>query len=323
MRPLVLGRYALSLNCSAVLLAGCGASEPPTSARGTMPPSQTSATAKRGNSWMLPEATQRNLLYVGVIESDTQLGEVYVFLYPSGKLVGALTGFQNPEGICSDASGNVFVTDADAADIIEYAHGGTTPIKTLLDTGRPSGCWVDPTTGDLAVSNYSSFVSVYKSATGDPINYTTAEPASFVTYDGSGNLFADNRGDPVSVWELRRGRSSFQTITLQQFPPNSWSGGLQWVGSHLTVAHTNPRYFGCCGRIYRYKLRGTNAKKVGSMQPKPEGLSDFFIDGPTAIVATGQSWINFFDYPDGHQPTRTILVRYGTVGVTVSRKNVR
>ena len=42
--------------------------------------------------------------------------------------------------------------------ILEFAHGGTQPIATLLGVRCefPNGCSVDPTTGNLAVTNYSS-----------------------------------------------------------------------------------------------------------------------------------------------------------------------
>lgn len=53
-----------------------------------------------------------------------------------------------PMGLCSDVSGKVWiVSDSASPVIIEYAHGGTTPIATLSDPdGQPEGCAVDPST---------------------------------------------------------------------------------------------------------------------------------------------------------------------------------
>jgi hypothetical protein len=47
-------------------------------------------------------------------------------------------------------------------EILEYAHGGTTPTATLADpTGTPSACSVDESTGSLAVGDYYNSVSIY------------------------------------------------------------------------------------------------------------------------------------------------------------------
>jgi hypothetical protein len=111
---------------------------------------QDSAQGQRRVSWMAPDAKKQDLLYI----SDVSDNEVTVYSYPSGKLEGTLTGFEVPTGLCSDKAGDVFVTDFEASEILEYAHGGTTPIATLSDPGQwPSGCSVDPMTGNLAVSN--------------------------------------------------------------------------------------------------------------------------------------------------------------------------
>ena len=74
------------------------------------------------------------LLYV----SDIGAEDVDVFSYPGGKQVGKLTGFSEPAGLCTDRKGDVFVVDSGSDRILEYAHGGTSPIATLR-AGRPSG----------------------------------------------------------------------------------------------------------------------------------------------------------------------------------------
>jgi hypothetical protein len=73
----------------------------------------------------------------------------------SNKLMGQITGFNEPYGMCADKSGNVYVTNMQAQNILEYAHGGTTAINTITDTyGDPGGCSINPKTGDLAVTNF-------------------------------------------------------------------------------------------------------------------------------------------------------------------------
>lgn len=58
MKSLGFGRYALSICAAAVMLAGCGGSQPSIAGPGAMPQAFASAThADRGKSWMLPEAS--------------------------------------------------------------------------------------------------------------------------------------------------------------------------------------------------------------------------------------------------------------------------
>ena len=65
-----------------------------------------------------------------------------------------MTGFNDASGACSDANGNVWITNAfqdsyAGGTLVEYAHGGTAPIATLEDQGYfvPVACSVDPRTG--------------------------------------------------------------------------------------------------------------------------------------------------------------------------------
>ena len=54
-------------------------------------------------------------------------------------------------GMCTDASGNVYMTNENA--VVEYPHGGTSPVRTVRIPGAQTMyCSVDPTTGDLAVT---------------------------------------------------------------------------------------------------------------------------------------------------------------------------
>jgi hypothetical protein len=135
------------------LLAGCGGSQPPIGAPGAMPQSRAVAThADRGKSWMLPEAKKSDLLYV----TNGDYG-VLVYAYPRVRLVGTLSGFEGLDGLCADKAGDIFIPSAGLAEIFEYAHGGTSPIATLSDQdGEAHACSVDPTTGNLAVTNIDS-----------------------------------------------------------------------------------------------------------------------------------------------------------------------
>src|ERR1700727_972399 len=47
--------------------------------------------------------------------------------YPARHLVGKIYDYRDPLGLCSDADGNVYVSEYAYAEITEYAHGATSP----------------------------------------------------------------------------------------------------------------------------------------------------------------------------------------------------
>ena len=138
-------------------------------------------------------ATPSQLLYV----SDATTGYVDVFELPTGKLVQVITGLGQPYGECVDASGNVYVADIRQSVVGEYAHGGKYPIKVLNDNGyNPVDCSVDPTTGNLAVTNSNSAqdgagdVAIFVKARRVPGHFRDRSIAAYeyCSYDGKGNF---------------------------------------------------------------------------------------------------------------------------------------
>ena len=251
-------RYAVGLMLAGALLVACssGASQlaPSTAMKqsavglGTnvpqlgripgLPPWSVAAAAHpdRGRSWMAPDAKTNDLLYISSLSN----GDVYVYSYPHDRLKGTLTSFSSPAGECVDKSGDVFITSK--SGILEYAHGGTTPIATLKDAGSAQGCSVDPKTGNLAVTNYSTTsshqgnVAIYKDAKGSPTYLTDSKiyHEYFCGYDNAGNLFVDGfeiAASVVKLSEIPSGRTVFKNITLNQ--TITGAGGVQWDGKHL------------------------------------------------------------------------------------------
>jgi hypothetical protein len=195
----------------------------------------------RGRSWMTPGASQQTLLYVSDIGTST----VQAFTYPQGKLAGTLTGFGYPQGLCSDSSGNLYVTDAGNDDIVEYAHGGTTPIATLNDANSfPASCAVDPSSGNIAVANLltsqnfeAGNVAIYPPGQTNATAYADPNMTReyFLAYDSSGNIFVDGVNGTTGYFryaEMSPG-GSFTDITVKAkigFP-----GGVQQDGSDMAV----------------------------------------------------------------------------------------
>src|SRR5271165_3270751 len=120
----------IGISLIAVMLASCSGAG--TALSLGSPQTQNAGTSHlpstRVQSWIKPGARHAKLLYA----SSNALGDktVYVFSYPNGRLVGKLTNFTVPQGMCVDAAGDVYITDTPAQQIDEYAHGGTSPIAT-------------------------------------------------------------------------------------------------------------------------------------------------------------------------------------------------
>ncbi len=191
-------------------------------------------------SWMDPQARRHTLLYGGGSDANT----VYVYAYPKGTLVGTLTGFNGFQGECVDQAGNVFIANTEASQILEYAHGGTSPIATLNDPNQfPVGCSVSGLNGDLAVTNIVSTsggpgsVSIYKKAIGTPKNYTDSNffRMYFLSYDDKGNLFVDgtNNSGGFHYAKLPSGRKTFVDITLDK--PIQFPGDVQYDGKYVAI----------------------------------------------------------------------------------------
>ncbi len=318
MRSLGLSRYALAIGAATALLAGCGGSQPPIGAPGSMPQSQAiAAHAERGGSRMLPEAKSQDLIY-----ATGACGGVCIVSYSKGKLVGTITlsgGLIG--GDCSDAKGDVFV--ANDSQVLEFAHGGTTPIATLPLPGAGAyGCSVDSITGNLAVTFIGSGVNVaiFPGASGTPALYNTLVGEYYCGYDDAGNLFASgHNGSPSALSELPRGGSAFNILSVNR--KLGHPGQVQWDGNHITYETLNGRAI----NILRLSISGSGAKVVGVTQIKnPESAGQSWITGTRVIVpysTKGQlkNRLGLWEYPKGGK----VVVVYGEwqpefVGVTLS-----
>ncbi|MGA2759072.1 MAG: hypothetical protein ABSF08_01970 [Candidatus Cybelea sp.] len=310
------GRSALTL-CAAAVLAGCAIHQ----SGGTLPVGVSGATAPGAQSWIDPQATSHDLLYI----SDTGTSEVYVYSYPSDKLVGTLKDFRDPGGECVDKNGNVFIANTGDEDILEYAHGGTKPIATLKDPGYfPFGCSVDPTTGNLGVANnFASSgsgqgnVVIFTHARGKPKGgYTDPNINQMLLcgYDDKGNLFVDGltKGSGFAFAELRSGSTTLTDITLNQSIANP--GGVQWDGKHIAVGDQSTNV------VYQFDVSGKKGTKAGSTPLTGAAeVVQFWIAGSKLIGPdAGEGDAGIWTYPAGGAPLKTITGLYVPLGATLS-----
>jgi hypothetical protein len=300
------------------LLAGCGPSQSPI---GGLGPTNTSRERTQKTS------SGGDLIYAA---PDFTTYEVNIFTYPAGKFVADFKPPGFPGGLCSDAHGNVFMTDfesgsTDVGNVDEYAHGATSPSATLDDDSYyPTGCSIDPTTGNLAVANEYNYenkssgtpgnLAIYADAEGSPAYYETPCGMNYpyaAGYDGQGNLFI--LGNPYTNYilcELREGSSTFTTITLSGVPD---AHALQWDGTHMAfLGGPQGQAKGSDPKVYRVKFSGSAGTVVGTTTFKDllsRAGDGFAIQGKSVLMPAGRekSWrLGIWNYPAGGKATELI-----------------
>lgn len=297
---------ALGVLAAAVMVAAC-------SGGAQTQPNANAQVLRRSASWMAPNLEKRDLLYL----SDDGDGEVYVYSFPGAKLEGTLTGLSFPAGECVDKAGDVWIVEEGPNDIVEYPHGGTTPIATLTDPNNaPEGCSVDPTTGNLAVANPQTLsagagsVAVYANAQGLPTFYTESQMkfVLFVTYDDKGNLYANGVDSSLSyqLAELRKGASALTPIAFKQTIVQA--NNIQWHDNYLAVGDGGGLLGTTPPTIYHVKVAHSAGKVVGATTLSgTTGVFQFFIQGNTFIGPNlGNEDVMLWKYPAGGAPTKSI-----------------
>jgi hypothetical protein len=244
---------ALLIGCNTSQLTTLGGTTGPAAPAGLAVPSSGAVRGggimrpDRGKSWMLPSEASCayngklppcGLLYVSNYYDDD------VLVFQRGKLSGTLTGFDGPDGLCHDFPGNVWIVNNLGQDIVEYAHGGTTQVKTLSDPGEyPLGCAVESGTGEIAVTNIFTLgsgqgsVAIYHNASGPPTILTGPNIyyVYFCAFDDERNLYIDgfDTSGHFEFAELPRGKLKFKNIALNGtiYRP----GAIQWDGTYIVV----------------------------------------------------------------------------------------
>lgn len=302
------------LSIAILVPAGCG---------GLQTQSLPVSPAATGASQIASELGRGDLIYVSGCSA------IQVFSYPSGEPVGWANGYLYcPQGICADKAGDVWTANMGGRSLIEYRHGGSTPIKTLRDAGYPVDCSVDSRTGNLAVSNLFSAsnkagnVVVYAHASGPRTAYVVpgiAEPY-FVAYDGEGNLFVD--GQPVlfgsrsfALAELRKSARAFKLVTLPRSIEANYPGDIQWDGTYLALGPAGTSAY----TIYRLEVEQDKAIVKGAVQ-LTRVVGFFWIQGSKVTVVNDiGNDAGIWKYPAGGKPIKSFTTDVGeNSGVTVS-----
>ena len=218
----------------------------------------------------------------------------YIFSLPAMALMGTLTGFDEPQGMCSDKAGNIWITNTGTRQIYQYSRTGTL-LNTLNDpSGYPVGCAVYKANGDLAVTNLFGYpsgdgtVEVYANATGTPTAYSNPSQTEnfFDAYDSNGNLYVDGFGTSgFSLSVLPNDSSTMSTVHITggtiTFP-----GGVNWRPARAWSLATKSAAMGlACGRsrfparpersLGRRRLTTTTAAPAMSIKVRSLRLASF------------------------------------------------
>ncbi len=176
-------------------------------------------------SWISPElSTDKTRARPVVFVSDPGVDDLYIFRLPTLKYVGKVTGLNDPQGECTDNSGDVWVANTKAFQTLEYSHNGELK-STLGDPiGDPASCAWDATTGNLAVTDIigqgsnTPAIEIYQHATGTPTQYRNPDVIRYYSagYDDEGNLFVDGQdsGGSFVLSELPKGGAQARTIQI-------------------------------------------------------------------------------------------------------------
>jgi hypothetical protein len=160
--------------------------------------------------------------------------------YKLERTYGTSQGVDGPRGLVEDTSGNLYVTNTNGNNVIEFAAGKTTVLKTLTEAiASPFALAFDPS-GNLYVLNYGATggpnVTVY-SASGSKLRVITkgiSDPAA-LALDSHGNLYVANRGtNDVTVYD-GGGKALSQTINTG-YPNN------------VSVDRSDDLYVVACGK---------------------------------------------------------------------------
>jgi hypothetical protein len=262
-----------------------------------------------------------DLLYIANGGENT----VSVYAFRSGKLVQTIGPLGNVNGLCVDPSQNVWIPNGSELD--RYAHGATQSSATLQDPGEyPASCSVDPKHGSIAITNvpvkgHAGNVGIYLGGTGTLRTYTNSHFRAYgsCAFDDNGDLyvFGINKQKKVVLAEITYGGSTLTLLKLIDVPsPILIPGEVQFDKGYLAIeSQLSPV------AIYQVTFARKTARVVSTTPINNVQVSAaFWIAGKTVVVPdTLAGEIDYFNYPAGGDPTKSIQASGEPVGVVVSK----
>jgi hypothetical protein len=228
---------------------------------------------------------------------------------PDLTLKAQVGGFGNEfmAGECADRSGNIWVTGDDeyaGGELIKLAHNGQLLGSIQIYNDQPYSCAVDPTTGNLAVTengyNYYNPGAVVIFARARGTGKVITNPQQFFYrfdgYDTSGNLWEDGSGSGFIL--SRCSASSCSTIPISGGKIYG-AGFVQWAVGQKSwyigdVACNNLRVF-CI-----YPVSRSGRLRTPIQLSDPQGHSICQTSQAVITSAKSRSLVgSFYDYNCG------------------------
>jgi hypothetical protein len=293
----------------------------------------------RNLSWVSPDVQRApRLLFVSDVETD----DVYIFTMPDMTLKGTITGFNQPQGECSDRHGNIYVADTQAKQVEEFSRTGTL-LNTYVDKyGYPVGCAINPVNGDIAITNIRGFhhapgqVLVFSSPSAKPTVLTNHKQYSyyFDGYDPYGHLWVDGRDARKAFILSSCTPSRCHTVKLSggkiyfpgavQADPKlySWVVFDQLCGGKSAACSYWVANGGMLGQAtdYRHYKGGAVCDLIQGVIAAYGKKYTAGADYPSKSCRKGDSYEARWQYPDGGTPTNYTTSVSGPVGAAVSTK---
>ncbi|HEY1883781.1 MAG TPA: hypothetical protein VGG51_12150 [Candidatus Cybelea sp.] len=325
-------RYAFAACLAAVPITGCGAggssgAAMPAAPAAMRPHSNVAHFASAGSWFRHDSGSSGDLVYM----ADGENIDIYSF---AGKQVGQLKGFRSTAvyGLCSDPDGNVWVTYG--GSLLEYARGGTVPIAQFYTDETAVSCAVDPTTGDIAVSEgtgegrigVGNEVAVYTDIYASPEIYRDSDVNYylFTTYDSDGNLFVDGSSNiqrNTALVELPQGGSALQTVKMDE--KFGKVGGLQWDSQYVAIGDSEKQL------IYEMSIADGSATTVGTTRlhawrgARFKDIEPFAIGNGQIVLTFSDRQTGFWRFPGGGKTLHRISVITGAKTISVAPSGLR
>jgi hypothetical protein len=260
----------------------------------------------------MPNTSGSALIY----SANNVPGSVTIYTYPNGQRVGE-TSVPGAIGECADSAGDVFAAATTGTEtnyngeIYEFAQASL--IATLPDPHWWIGnCAVNPKTGDLAVTGFTSpsdksGITFYQHATGTPtVLYTSPYYVGSCAYDPAGNLYlsVSYSSGKTGLLRLPAGSKKFELMTTNVTITHP--DGVQWADNHLIVP--SQQYNPLELYLYELSVKGNTATlvhttKLHTYKHRDRFLGQVWVQGNTVLANVARGYrngnIGLWAYPQG------------------------
>jgi DNA-binding beta-propeller fold protein YncE len=281
-------------------------------------------------SFMDPDSVGKPLIFISDAGNNKEV--VDIFLQSNkNKMVGQITGL-SPEGIATDAAGNLYIANTGYMNVKIYAPPYATAKLTLSEGDNIPRDVAVSTKGLVAVANLCTLAncsgntgSVSFFAKGSTTACTTvADATNFAhmqnaTFDAAGNLYVEADGSAPQTWNIGKivGGCNAKKIELLTTPNlRRWIGGIEIDKAHriavinkitasgpFYIDTYNPPKNGSLGApVSITMLGGSNASSIENFAFLRSGLD--FYDADTQNGSGSRS--DEFKYPRNGPPINTI-----------------